>query len=323
VENESLKLLDPPSQERLMGWLHEFYGKEVEVAERNLLRHRDLSLVERLHMRDALPETLIYKVVLPPWDVEQDLHERVLIPSISNSARLFLSGTCGQMIALFMEDLGTQSLIGGTDHRTANLIGTELAKMHRAYSYRIEELEPLGILRTLRPGQYGKLAQSLRASIDEWQLASSADGQQLETLGRHLDDQLSSERLSLVHGDLYAENIILRGGKFYIIDWSWFTTIGMPLLDLATLTSDHFKNGEDKSWQPVVLEAYCDEAGRDYQEVKKLLPASYTLSRLLFLDWLVERRRRGIMGTTVGPVDGVIANLVKEIAERAEKLLAA
>ena len=41
------------------------------------------------------------------------------------------------------------------------------------------------------------------------------------------------------------------------------------------------------------------------------------------LDHAPPKRRRGIMGTTVGPVDGVIANLVKEIAERAEKLLAA
>lgn len=321
MENESLKLLDPPSQERLSGWLHEFYGKNVEVERRVLLRHRDLSLVERLHIADALPESLIYKVVLPPWDVEQDLHERILIPSISNSARLFLSGTCGQMTALFMEDLGTESLMGGTDHKTAILIGTELAKMHRAYEYRIEELEPLGILRTLRPGQYLQVADNLVQSIEQWQLSTPAERQQLQTLGRLLDDELSSERLSLVHGDLYAENIILRGGRFYIIDWSWFTMIGVPLLDLSTLVSDHFKNGEDRQWQQVALETYCDEAGRDIEKVRALLPAAYTLSRLLFLDWLVERRNRGIMGTTVGPVDGVIETLVTELFERTAKLI--
>lgn len=320
MEDESLKLLEPPPLERLMGWLHEFYGKDVEVSERILLRHRDLSLVERLHMRDALPESLIYKVVLPPWDVEQDLHERILIPSISNSARLFLSGTCGPMTALFMEDLGTQSLVGGTDHRTANLIGTELAKMHRAYEYRTDELSPLGILRTLRPGEYSRLVETLLESVAKWQLCNEDEQHELRTLGSVLDEQLASERLSLVHGDLYAENIILRGGKFYIIDWSWFTMIGVPIVDLSTLVSDHFKNGEDRQWQQVALEAYLDESGRNGDEVKRLLPFAYTLSRLLFLDWLVERRSRGIMGTTKGPVDGVIQTLIQELIQRAGTL---
>jgi tRNA A-37 threonylcarbamoyl transferase component Bud32 len=320
VEDESLKLLSPPPGERLMGWLHEFYGKDVEVKERIVLRHRDLSLVERLQVRDALPESLIYKVVLPPWDVEQDLHERILIPSISNSARLFLSGTCGPMTALFMEDLGTQSLVGGTDPKTAHLIGTELAKMHRAYEYRTEELSPLGILRTLRPGKYFQLVENLLSSVSEWQLCDEKEQSRLRTLGRLLDEQLSSERPSLVHGDLYAENIILRGGRFYIIDWSWFTMIGIPILDLATLVCDHFKNGEDKQWQQVALESYLDEAGRDGAEVKRLLPFAYTLSRLLFLDWLVERRSRGIMGTTKGPVDGVIQSLIRELVQRTDSL---
>lgn len=322
MENESLKLLEPPPETRLRAWLEEFYGKDVVIEGRELLRHRDLSLVERLLIGDALPQSLIYKVVLPPWDVEQDLHERILIPSISNSARLFLSGNYGQMTALFMEDLGTECLIDGTDGDTAQLIGTELAKMHRAYEYRTEELEPLGILRTLRPGQYEQLAWKMADSLDDWQLSTATDSYQLRALGRLLDETLGSERLSLVHGDLYAENIILRGGKFYIIDWSWFTMIGIPILDLSTLVSDHFKNGKDLEWQQVVLESYCYEAGRDLSEVKRLLPAAYTLSRLLFLGWLVERRMRGILGTTVGPVDGVIQTVARELAERATSLQA-
>src|SRR4029077_2203273 len=111
VENESLILLDPPPQERLIGWLHEFYGKPVQIVKRELLRHRDLSLVERLWLDNALPESLIYKVVLPPWDIEQELHQRVLIPSISNSAQLFMSAHFGQLTAMFLEDLGTESLL--------------------------------------------------------------------------------------------------------------------------------------------------------------------------------------------------------------------
>ncbi len=55
MEHESLALLSPIPEERLLGWLAEFYGKPVRIKERELLRHRDLSRVERLHIADALP----------------------------------------------------------------------------------------------------------------------------------------------------------------------------------------------------------------------------------------------------------------------------
>ena len=109
-ENDSLTLLTPAPEEMLESWLREFYGKPVRVTSRQLLRHRDLSYVERLHVADGLPESIIYKLVLPPWDIEQDLHERILIPSVSNSPTLFLSAHYEPLTALFIEDLGSDSL---------------------------------------------------------------------------------------------------------------------------------------------------------------------------------------------------------------------
>lgn len=108
-EDGSLDLLTPVGEERLTSWLQEFYGKAVTVKSRELLRHRDLSYVERIELEDALPQSLIYKLVLPPWDVEQDLHERILIPSISNSPQLFMAAHQGQVTAMFMEDLGREA----------------------------------------------------------------------------------------------------------------------------------------------------------------------------------------------------------------------
>src|SRR5262249_6852208 len=91
-ENEAanLNLLIPAPQEKLDNWLAEFYGHSVSIEKRQVLRHRDLSYVERLWIKDGLPSSLIYKLVLPPWDIEQDIIERVLIPSVSNSAQLYL-----------------------------------------------------------------------------------------------------------------------------------------------------------------------------------------------------------------------------------------
>lgn len=320
-ENESLELLTPAPEQRLQAWLDEFYGKPVSIMQRELLRHRDLSRVERLFIGDALPATLIYKQVLPPWDVEQDLHERVLIPSISNSATLYLTGRWGSLTALFMEDLGTQSLVNHeVDAEFAANLGKELAKMHRAYSYRIDELMHVNVLRSLLPLDYEEFARALANQLREWHLLAEGDFDDLLQLARTLASGLAGEPVSLVHGDLYAENILVRGSRLFIIDWSWFTIIGVPIMDLAALTSDHFKNGTFVRWRDTVLDAYCFESGRSLEDILAAAPYAESLSRLVFLHWLVERRSRGIMGTTVGPVDLLIPKIVTELRERLARL---
>lgn len=323
MENESLVLLQPPPEERLLGWLNEFYGKPVSIVKRELLRHRDLSLVERLWLTNALPESLIYKVVLPPWDIEQDLHERVLIPSISSSAQLFMSAHFGAQTVMFLEDLGTQSLLNSeVTAEFAAQVGKIVARLHRAYSYRIDELMQVNVLRCLLPLDYDEFFFKMAAQIKQWQLIGEAEVIKLRALAGLLASRLAGEPVSLVHGDMYAENLLIRSGRLFVIDWSWFTMIGVPVMDLASLLSGHYKNGHFTHWRTVVLDAYCEEAGRDAADVGAVLPFAETLSRLLFLHWLVERRSRGIMGTTVGPVDELIPKVVAEVIGRGEHLSA-
>ncbi len=321
MENETLSLLTPPPEERVQAWLAEIYGKPVQVTRRSLLRHRDLSYVERLWIDNAMPATLIYKVVLPPWDVEQDLHEHILIPSVSNSARLYLGGTFGNTTAMFMEDMGEQPLTDSlkTNEELPNKVGTELAKMHRAFTYRIAEVKETNVLRCLLPADFATLAAELAHELRNWNLVDEAQKQKLIDIGAFLADKFADEPISLVHGDMYAENILYEREHLYIIDWSWFTKISTPILDLATLTMDHFKNGELVGVRDEVIEAYCAEYSRDEEETRAKLPAAELLSRMLFLEWLIERRRRGIMGTTVGPVEILIGTVLGELSMRYEQ----
>ncbi len=305
-------------QDKLLSWLGEFYGKEVQIAEREVLRHRDLSFVERLKIADSLPASLIYKLVLPPWDIEQDLHERILIPSLSNSAQLYLSAHYKNITALFLEDLGPNSLVTNNSAELANRIGEDLAKMHRSYSYRTAELMHVGVLRTVTPGDYPTLTADLISNMENWQLIELPEKEKLLRLSHLLAEKLANEPISLVHGDFYAENLILRGDRFFIIDWSWFAILGVPLMDLATVTMNHAKNGSLLQWKNQIIEGYCFESARDVKEVMALLPFAETLSRLFFLQWLVERRVRGILGTTIGHVDSVIPNAVQELCTRLE-----
>lgn len=315
-EDASLTLLTPVPEEKLQAWLKEFYGKKVEIEKRELLRHRDLSYVERLQIRDALPPSLIYKQVLPPWDIEQDLHERILIPSITNSAQLYMSAHFGEVTAMFLEDLGNVQVKDIATKEIAQRLGEDLAKMHRSYCYRTDELVQMGILSTLLPIDYVEFSVKLTRKLSGWKLATRSQAKSLKALAAAIAPKLAGEPFSLVHGDLYAENIIKRGQRLFIIDWSWFTMLGVPLMDLATVTSNHQKNGALARYGEDLIDAYCYEAGRDAQDVRRVLPHAETLSRLLFLNWLVERRSRGIMGTTVGPVDKLIASIVDELIER-------
>ena len=317
MENETLSLLCPPPEERLTAWLTEIYGKSVPIASRQLLRHRDLSYVERLRLVDAMPETLIYKVVLPPWDVEQDLHEHILIPSVSNSARLYLTGTHLGMTAMFMEDLGEKALLDGLgEDDLANKVGTELAKLHRAFTYRIAEVQSTNVLRILLPAEFVTCAEELADELSAGEPAciNADQSRTIKRVGELASEKLAAEPISLVHGDLYAEKILYDGLRLYIIVWSWFTTISAPILVLATLTMKHFKNGALVEKRQEVIEAYCSEYSRNFEDTKTLLPYAEAFSRLLFLRWLAERRRRGMTGTTVGPVEILIATVIAEMS---------
>ncbi|MBX9685106.1 MAG: phosphotransferase [Candidatus Obscuribacterales bacterium] len=318
MENETLNLLTPPPQERLDAWLTEIYGKSVKIKSRTLLRHRDLSFVERLKLEDAMPATLIYKVVLPPWDVEQDLHEHILIPSVSNSARLYLSGTYQGTFAMFMEDLGEVTLLESlkTHRELPSRLGTELAKLHRAFTYRIPEVRDTGVLRCLLPEDFPAMAQEMAEEMRRWRIIQTEDERLLLELAELLKQRFKDEPISLVHGDLYAENLLFDGEHIFIIDWSWFTKISIPIIDLATVSMEHFKNAELYEHHNEIIEAYCQEYSRKLDDTYAKLPYAELASRMLFLEWLVERRRRGIMGTTVGPVDILIATVVKELGMR-------
>jgi thiamine kinase-like enzyme len=313
-EDPSLKLLTPAPDEKLQSWLVEFYGKPVEIVGRELLRHRDLSYVERLQFKECLPDSLIYKQVLPPWDIEQDLHERILIPSIASSAQLYMTAHHGPVTTMFLEDLGGVNLKEqAVDTKMARQLGEDIARMHRAYSYRTDELIQMNVLRTLNPIDYESFANEVTKPLLDWGDLSLEDAEKISQVANEVAHALAGEPTTLVHGDLYAENIIKRNDRLFLIDWSWFTLIGVPTMDLASLISSHQKNGELRKHVDEILEAYCFESGRKTDDVQKALPYASALERLCFLYWLVVRKSMGILGTTVGPVEKLIRIVADDI----------
>jgi len=319
--NDSPNLLSPLPESRLNSWLEEFYGKSVEIDGREVLQHRDFSYVERLSFKDALPESLIYKLVLPPWDIEQDLHECILIPSIASSAQLFMSAHYGRTTAMFLEDLGSKYLRDSVSEKAARQLGEEIAKMHRAYSYRIDELIGMNVLRSVTPIDFDKNTAEVGQALAGWGCLKDGQLNLLKEISTCIAQQLAGEPITLVHGDLYAENIVCGARRHFIVDWSWFTLISVPLVDVVTLTADLEKNGDLREYADELLDSYCFEYGRKCEDVRQLLPAARVLERLFFLMWLVERRR--VLVERNGGLDGgdgEIESVVSEILALAEQV---
>jgi len=315
MEDTSLILLKPAPVELLTAWLKELYGRPVQIGARQLLRHRDLSKVERLFIPDSLPETLIYKQVIPPWDIEQDLLERVLIPSISSSPQLYMVGHYQEVTALFMEDLGEVHITNALSSGLVSRLGKELARMHRSYGYRTDELLQAQVLHTLFPLDYGQLATDLAERLTSWGLLSQSQADGLINVSTQAASRLAGEPISLVHGDLFAENLLVKNNRVCLVDWSWFTHLGVPLLDIATLAMDHFKNGALSRYSQDLIESYCFESGRLPDDLLHALPAAEAAFKLFFLRYLVDRSQRGIMSTTVGHVDDFMRQVIAELLE--------
>lgn len=309
-----LQLLNLVPDFKLKSWLGEFYGKSVKIVKTEVLRHRDFSYVARLSINDALPGTIIYKLILPPWHIEQDIIERILVPSISHSPQLYLAAHHRDMTALFLEDLGSDCLLDKATSITASMLGEYLARLHRSYCYRVDEIAQLQILKVLSPLDYIDFCQNLTNMLDKFNCGiASSSLTKLNDLIKDIAQALAHEPVSLVHGDFYAENIIINHNRLHFIDWSWFTMLSVPILDLCSVTMTCSKNGSLSNFKQNIIESYCYEAGRSSNQVLELLPFVQNLNAILFLNWLAVRKKLGYEATTVGPVNDLIASTIAKL----------
>src|SRR5262249_46231195 len=131
---------------------------------------------------------------------------------------------------------------------------------HRAYQYRTDEIIQMNVLRELTPIDFEEFTLQLIERLTEWKDIDEERAQVISQTGRSLAHRMAGEPITLIHGDLYAENIIMRGNKLFLIDWSWFTMVSVPTVDLASIISKHAKNGILREFSDEVLEAYCFES---------------------------------------------------------------
>jgi aminoglycoside/choline kinase family phosphotransferase len=189
---------------------------------------------------------------------------------------------------LFLEDVGTSTLDEG-DVEEWLAAARWLASMHATYHGREGDLRALGCLMEHGPAYYHMIAQAARANLE---LAGA--GQALARfdalMGRYdsVVNYLVSQPQTLVHGDIFAQNLVIQdGGRIRAIDWE-SAAIGLGAWDLAKLLDGW------GSMKATLLAVYLAEFERhvakplDRDCFERLLRHCEILNTLWHLRWSVE-----------------------------------
>jgi aminoglycoside/choline kinase family phosphotransferase len=189
---------------------------------------------------------------------------------------------------LFLEDVGSSALDEGDVEEWLSA-ARWLAGMHGAYHGREDDLQELGCLMEHGPAFYHLLAQAARRNLE---LAGANEALvRFDALMGSYDSLVSylvNQPRTLVHGDVFAQNLIIQAGeRIRAIDWE-SAAIGLGAWDLAKLIDGW------GSMKAPFLTAYAAEFERhagvplDHEGFRRLLEHCEILNALWHLRWSVE-----------------------------------
>jgi aminoglycoside/choline kinase family phosphotransferase len=153
---------------------------------------------------------------------------------------------------LFLEDVGENSLKAGDDDDWLAAVRL-LAGMHGEYLGREEALRALSCLGEQDAGYYHTIARTARRHLDRaGAQAVLARFDALMARWPSLVAHLVRQPRTLVHGDIFPENLLLQPGpRVRLVDWE-SAAVGLGTWDLARLLDGW---GAD---QPTFMAAYLD-----------------------------------------------------------------
>ena len=189
---------------------------------------------------------------------------------------------------LFLEDLGPSTLDEGDVEEWFAAVRW-LARMHGIYHGREDDLRGLGCLMEHGPAYYHTVAQTARRNLE---LAGVGEALvRFDALMRRYDslvNYLAGEPRTLVHGDIFPQNLIIQpGGRIRAIDWE-SAAVGLGAWDLARLLDGW------GSMKAAFLTVYIAEFERhvgvplDREGFQRLFEHCEILNALWYLRWSVE-----------------------------------
>jgi hypothetical protein len=288
----------PAPREVLEQGLSAHFGRPVRITR---LQRRPLATsshaIERLRVTLASGERLrvIFKRLSPGEKLygnerEVLIYQRLLdggrfgAPALYASACDEAEGRCW----LFLEDLGSTTLEEGGDEEWLAAVRW-LAGVHASYHGRENDLRGLGCLMENGPAYYHMVGQTARRNLE---LAGAREALvRFDALMRRYDslvNYLAGEPRTLIHGDIFPQNLIIQpGGRIRAIDWE-SAAVGLGAWDLAQLLDGW------GSMKPTFLAAYLAEFERqvagpfDREGFQRLFGHCEILNALWHLRWSVE-----------------------------------
>jgi Ser/Thr protein kinase RdoA (MazF antagonist) len=203
---------------------------------------------------------------------------------------------------LVLEDVGENTLAHADleDWLAAvRLLGT----MHGSYQGRGRELRALGCLGEHDAAHYRRISEAARANLAPAAPSELDRFDRLMARARPRLESLARWPGTLVHGDLYADNVMLQpGGRVRLIDWEE-AAIGLGADDLSALIE-----GWEGEGRELLVDAYLDAVAEgpgepaDRRRFEHLLIHCDILQALRYLGWDAEYCRdpeavTGLLGT--------------------------
>jgi hypothetical protein len=274
-------------------------GRRVRIVALEA-RDRDLQSthpIERLHVRLASGEELpvIFKRLHATPEAKGERREVLIYRRLLTGGRfgapLVYASAYDEARAhywVFLEDVG-EGTVGEGDLEDWLAAVRWLGEMHGTYQGREGELRALKCLGEQGYEYYQKLACRARQH-----LVLAAGGRALarfDSVSAPLDASfayLARQARTLVHGDVFSDNLILQPGpRIRPIDWEE-AAVGIGALDLARLLEGW---GSDK---PALVAAYLDEFARhtsvpvEVRQFSQTFEYCEAVAALLHLAWSVE-----------------------------------
>lgn len=232
--------------------LHRF---DSEILNRELLHYWPLSRVERLTFRSAQLPNVIFKSALPPLLNEATLYSRLFAQDARWTPTFYGEITMGEQVWMFFEDLGTRTLRSEPTLENLQRAIILLASFHVAYSQTATDgtLTKTVRLPFFNRAAYSALAHEtlkLTTALSQRGAYPMVDERKLDKLAvivanyQRVADGLVSAPQTLVHGDVKADNIMLKKptktatlrSRLYLIDWA-NASVATGLLDLVDLVN--------------------------------------------------------------------------------------
>src|SRR5262249_44047669 len=235
----------PDPREVLEQGLRAYFGRPVRIAG---LRSRPLATsshpIDRLRVTLASGERLrvIFKRLSPGEKLYGNEREVLIYRRLLDGGRFGAPALYASVYDeaegrywLFLEDLGSSTLDEGDVEEWFAAVRW-LARMHGTYHGREADLRALACLMEHGPAYYQMVAQTARRYLE---LAGT--GQALARfdalMGRYdsLVNYLVGEPRTLVHGDIFAQNLVIQpGGRIRAIDWE-SAAVGLGAWELVRL----------------------------------------------------------------------------------------